>query len=122
MSEQQTSYKTSTDASNNGNAASKDSPNKPKKARKLVGIPSVNALSSMINTFYQGHIAKDPVSWEAIENYQIYALAPDGSHLMMKVSRSKSVDLKTRRSLPTAYGQAYPVEISTNPTDPKSLY
>lgn len=97
---------------NNGKALQ----DKPKKARRLVGVPTTTALASMSSVQYSAHVAKDPVAWDAIENYQIFSPAADGSRLMIKVSKSKSVDLKTRKSAPTGYGQAYPVEISVNPT------
>lgn len=129
MAEEQTINSASADwqpiktfAPNNSNTNGKAPPDKTKKPRKLVGIPTTTALSSMSSVFYQAHVAKDPQPWDAIENYQIFSPAPDGSKLMIKVSKSKSVDLKTRKSLPTAYGQAYPVELSGNPTTNKDLY
>jgi hypothetical protein len=89
--------------------------------RKTVGIPSVTALSSMNNLYYSAHVVKDPIPWDSIQLYQLYSPAPDGSRLMIKISKSKSVDLKTQRSTPTAYGQAYPVDLAPNPVDPKTL-
>lgn len=89
--------------------------------RKTVGIPSITALSSMNTLYYSAHVVKDPIPWDSIQLYQLYSPAPDGSRLMMKLHKSKSVDLKTGRSIPTAYGQAYPVEFNPNPIDPKTL-
>lgn len=103
---------------NNSNGASKQSQDKPKKARKLVGIPTGAVLSSMTNVLYTAHVAKDPVSWDAIENYQPFSPAADGSRLMIKVSKTKAVDLRTRKSSPVGYGQAYPVDLSTTPSKP----
>jgi hypothetical protein len=105
-----------TPAASNGGTTTKPPQDKPKKARRLQGIPTTTALSSMASVSYNAHVAKDPVAWDVIENYQVFSPAADGSRLMIKVSKSKSVDLKTRRSVPTGYGQAYPVELSVNPT------
>jgi hypothetical protein len=103
----------------NSNTTTKPPQEKPKKARRLIGIPTTTALSSMASVQYNAHVAKDPVAWDVIENYQVFSPAADGSRLMIKVSKSKSVDLKTRKSSPTGYGQAYPVELSVNPTTNK---
>lgn len=100
----------------NSSTNAKPPQEKPKKPRRLQGIPTTTALSSMASVQYSAHVAKDPVAWDAIENYQVFSPAADGSRLMIKVSKSKSVDLKTRKSAPTGYGQAYPVELSVNPT------
>ncbi|BAZ19102.1 hypothetical protein NIES4071_109870 (plasmid) [Calothrix sp. NIES-4071] len=89
--------------------------------RKTVGIPSVTALSSMNSLYYSAHVVKDPVPWDSIQLYQLYSPAPDGSRLMIKLHKSKSVDLKTLRTVPTAYGQAYPVDLNPNPVDPKTM-
>ncbi len=104
-----------TSPANISNASGKPPQDKPKKARRLQGVPTTTALSSMASVQYSAHVAKDPMTWDAIENYQIFSPAADGSRLMIKVSKSKSVDLKTRKSSPTGYGQAYPVELSVNP-------
>ncbi|MCC5621020.1 hypothetical protein [Nostoc sp. CHAB 5715] len=102
----------------NSNGANKQPQDKAKKARKLVGIPTGAVLSSMTNVFYTAHVAKDPVNWDAIENYQPFSPAADGSRLMIKVSKTKAVDLRTRKSSPVGYGQAYPVDLSTTPSKP----
>ncbi len=106
----------SSPTASNGSTTAKAPQEKPKKPRRLQGIPTTTALSSMSSVQYSAHVAKDPVAWDAIENYQVFSPAADGSRLMIKVSKSKSVDLKTRKSAPTGYGQAYPVELSVNPT------
>lgn len=122
MNEQQMTDKASINWEPINNTNGKAPQDKPKKPRKLVGIPTTTALTSLSNVFYQAYVAKDPVGWDAIANYQFYSPSADGSRLMMKVSKSKSVDIKTRQSEPTGYGQAYPVELSTNPTTNKDLY
>lgn len=108
-----------TASASNGSTNLKQVQDKPKKLRKLQGIPTSSALSSMASVQYSAYVAKDPIPWDVIENYQIFSPAADGSRLMIKVSRSKSVDLKTRKSAPTGYGQAYPIELSVNPTTNK---
>jgi len=108
-----------TPTASNSSTASKPPQEKPKKARRLLGIPTTTALSSMASVQYSAYVSKDPVAWDSIENYQIFSPAADGSRLMIKVSKSKSVDLRTRKSAPTGYGQAYPVELSVNPTTSK---
>jgi hypothetical protein len=105
-----------TPTASNSSTNPKPPQDKPKKARRLQGIPTTTALSSMASVSYNAHVCKDPVAWDVIENYQIFSPAADGSRLMIKVSKSKSVDLRTRKSAPTGYGQAYPVELSVNPT------
>jgi hypothetical protein len=110
-----------TPSASNGSTTAKPPQDKPKKARRLLGIPTSTGLSSMASVQYSAHVARDPVAWDSIENYQIFSPAADGSRLMIKVSKSKSVDLRTRKSAPTGYGQAYPVELSVNPiTKPDS--
>ncbi len=114
------------ESSNNAkyNVNGDDTPLKEKQrraARKTVGIPSITALTSMTTLYYSAYVAKDPVPWDRIDLYQFYSPAPDGSRLMMKISKSKSVDFKTMRTTPTAYGQAYPVELNPNPVDIKAM-
>ena len=104
--------------SSNGSGDGKQPQNKPKRIRKTVGIPTVGALSTMTPAVYAGKIEKDPTPWERIENYDFYSPSADGSRLMMRISRSKSLDVKTQRTLPTSFGQAYKIHLDASPSKP----
>lgn len=118
MQEVQVFEPISTPLLNNGISSEKPVHSKPKRVRKTVGIPTVGALSTMTPAMYAGKIEKDPTPWERIENYDFYSPSADGSRLMMKVSRSKSLDVKTQRTLPTSFGQAYKIHLDASPSKP----
>ncbi|AKG24951.1 hypothetical protein [Calothrix sp. 336/3] len=122
MADTQASSGTSTSAQNNSNGASKPSLDKPKRTRKTVGLPSVTALASMHQVNYTAYVAKEPMSWDSIENHQIFSLTPDGGSLYIKTSRSKAVCLKTRKSLAIGYGQGFAVDLITTPVDNKAMF
>lgn len=111
MTETSTSYKADTNATNNGNKPS----NKPKKQRRTCGIPMVKALSEMPLANYEGRVEQQPTSWDDIKNYQFFSPNQDGSRLMQKITRAKSLDIQTKETLPTTYGQGYLVHLEANP-------
>jgi len=108
----------STTAPNNGSSGGKQPQDKVKKARKTVGIPTIGALTSMISVVYTGRVSKEPTPWERIENYEFFSPSSDGSRLMMRISCSKSIDLLTRKTIPTSYGQGYIVHMDAHPSKP----
>lgn len=116
MSELQTIDK----AANNGKSPSNNDTTKPKIKRRTCGIPVVKSLSEMPLVHYPARIEQQPTEWNRIKNYEFYSPASDGSRLMQKITRSKSLDLQTRETLPTAYGQAYLVHIEANPSADKA--
>ena len=103
-------------ASTNGKSASHSDTTKPKVKRRTCGIPVVKSLSEMPSVSYEARVEQQPTEWDRIKNYQFYSPALDGSHLMQKITRGKSLDLKTRETLPTAYGQAYLVHLQAHPS------
>ncbi|MBE9216653.1 hypothetical protein IQ247_29010 [Plectonema cf. radiosum LEGE 06105] len=115
MTEQLTEYKTST----NGKSPNSNDTVKPKVKRRTCGIPARQSLSEMSLVIYQARVEQQLTEWEKIKNYEFYSPASDGSHLMQKITRSKSLDLQTRETLPTTYGQAYRVHLGANPTSDK---
>lgn len=103
-------------ASTNGKSAGNKDTEKPKVKRRTCGIPIVKSLSEMPLVVYEARVEQQPTEWERIKNYQFYSPALDGSHLMQKITRGKSLDLNTRETLPTAYGQAYVVHLQAHPS------
>lgn len=118
MSEIQSFQPIPTAPPNNGSSDGKTAQNKPKRIRKTVGIPTVGALSTMVPAMYAARVEKDATPWERIENYDFYSPSADGSRLMMKISKSKSLDIKTQQTLPTSYGQAHRIHMEANPSKP----
>lgn len=116
MTETTTDYKTSA----NGKSPTNNDTTKPKIKRRTCGIPVVKSLSEMPLVQYLARIEQQPTEFERIKNYEFYSPAPDGSHLMQKITRSKSLDLQTRETLPTTYGQAYRVHLEANPNADKA--
>lgn len=106
--------------STNGKSATTNDTTKPKVKRRTCGIPVVKSLSEMPLLRYEARVEQQPTEWNRIKNYEFYSPASDGSHLMQKITRSKSLDLQTRETLPTTYGQAYRVHLETNPVIDKA--
>lgn len=116
MTEQATDYKPGT----NGKLATSNDATKPKVKRRTCGIPVVKSLSEMPLLRYEARVEQQPTEWGRIKNYEFYSPASDGSRLMQKITRSKSLDLQTRETLPTSYGQAYIVHLEANPSTDKA--
>ena len=104
----------------NGKSPNSNDTVKPKVKRRTCGIPAVKSLSEMPLVSYEARVEQQLTEWEKIKNYEFYSPASDGSHLMQKITRSKSLDLQTRETLPTTYGQAYRVHLEANPTSDKA--
>jgi hypothetical protein len=111
MTESQTINKATT----NGKLSPKTDDVQPKRKRRTCGIPVVKSLSEMTLTSYQARVEQQPTEWDRIKNYEMYSPAQDGSHLMQKINCSKSLNVQTRETLPTTYGQAYIVHLEANP-------
>lgn len=105
--------------SSNGKLSSKTEATQVKKQRKTCGIPVVKSLSDMPLLKYEARVEQQPTEWERMKNYDFFSPVPDGSRLMQKVTRSKSLDLQTRETLPTTYGQAYIVHLKASPSTDK---
>ena len=106
--------------STNGKSATSNDATKPKVKRRTCGIPVVKSLSEMPLLRYEARVEQQPTEWSRIKNYEFYSPASDGSRLMQKITRSKSLDLQTRETLPTSYGQAYIVHLEANPSTDKA--
>ena len=104
-------------ASTNGKSTAKTDTTQPKRKRRTCGIPVVKALSEMTLVQYEARKEQQPTEWDRIKNYQLYSPSVDGSHLMQRINKSKSLDLQTRETLPTEYGQAYLVHLEANPNN-----
>lgn len=102
-------------AATNGKSSIKTDTTQPKRKRRTCGIPVVKSLSEMTLVQYEARIEQQPTEWERIKNYQLYSPTADGSHLMQRINKGKSLDLRTRMPLPTTYGQAYLVHLEANP-------
>ena len=102
-------------ASTNGKSTAKTDTTQPKRKRRTCGIPVVKGLSEMSLVQYEARVEQQPTEWDRIKNYQLYSPAADGSHLMQRINKGKSLDLQTRETLPTTYGQAYLVHLEANP-------
>ena len=88
---------------------------KPKRKQRSVGIPQIQSINSMQGVTYRGYIEAQPVDWEALSNYDFYSPTEDGSNLMIKITKSKSLDIKTQKPITTTFGRAYRVHIQQNP-------
>ncbi len=106
--------------STNGKSATSNDATKQKVKRRTCGIPVVKSLSEMPLLRYEARVEQQPTEWGRIKNYEFYSPTQDGSHLMQRITRSKSLDLKTLETLPTTYGQAYLVHLEANPSADKA--
>lgn len=116
MSEIQSQDKVTTNGKKPNNADS----TQPKQKRRTCGIPVVKSLSEMPEVRYTARIEQQPTEWGRIKNYDFYSPASDGSRMMQRITRSKSLDLKTRQTIPTDYGQGYLIHLEANPTVEKA--
>ena len=115
MTETSTDYKTSS----NGTKPT----DKPKRKQRSAGIPQIQSINSMQGVHYRAFIEAQPVDWEALSNYDFYSPTEDGSNLMMKITKSKSLDVKTQKPIITTFGRAYRVHLEPNPViDEKAPY
>ena len=99
----------------NGKSATSNDATKPKVKRRTCGIPVVKSLSEMPLVKYEARVEQQPTEWDRIKNYEFYSPTQDGSHLMQRITKSKSLDLKTCKTIPTDYGQGYLVHLESKP-------
>lgn len=82
---------------------------KPKRTRNLPALAAVAGASDMTDARYDCKVDTSPISWDSLPLYSVFSLSSDGSYPMVKVSRSKAADLRTRNSQLVGSGRCYRV-------------
>ncbi len=90
---------------------------KHRKTRYLPGLPSVSSTQDQQAITYNMTVDKTATEFNALDNYEIFAMASDGSHLMVKVSKSKAVRLNDRKTFSTNGGRVYRVTLQSHHLD-----
>jgi hypothetical protein len=98
----------STTASNSG----KSTPNKEKRPRSLPSLQAVTGTSNMSEAAFVGRVDKNATEWQLLPLYAAFSTAEDGSHPMVKVSRSKAVSLVDGKSYAVGSGRCYRIILS----------
>lgn len=95
-------------AANNGKSAS----TKPVRQRSLPSLQAVTGTSNMSEAAFVGRVDKNVTEWQLLPLYAGFSTAEDGSHPMVKVSRSKAVSLVDGKSHAVGSGRCYRVILS----------
>ena len=77
--------------------------------RNLPSLPTASSVSDMAQVAYKGLVDNTPTEWNQLKNYELFSLSSDGSFPMIKVSRSKAVQLHDREVLMVGSGRCYRV-------------
>ncbi len=97
-----------TAASNNSKSASIKQP----RQRSLPSLQAVTGTSNMSEAAFVGRVDKNATEWQLLPLYAAFSTAEDGSHPMLKVSRSKAVSLVDGKSQAVGSGRCYRVILS----------
>jgi hypothetical protein len=97
-----------TAASNNSKSASIKQP----RQRSLPSLQAVTGTSNMSEAAFVGRVDKNATEWQLLPLYAAFSTAEDGSHPMVKVSRSKAVSLVDGKSQAVGSGRCYRVILS----------
>ncbi len=97
-----------TAASNNSKSASTKQP----RQRSLPSLQAVTGTSNMSEAAFVGRVDKNATEWQLLPLYAAFSTAEDGSHPMVKVSRSKAVSLVDGKSHAVGSGRCYRVILS----------
>ncbi len=95
-------------ASNNGKSA----PVKQTRQRSLPSLQAVTGTSNMSEAAFIGRVDKNATEWQLLPLYAAFSTAEDGSHPMVKVSRSKAVSLVDGKSYAVGSGRCYHIILS----------
>ena len=96
---------------------------KPKRKQRSAGIPQLQALNSMQSIGYRAYIEPQATDWGLLQNYDFFSPSEDGSNLMMKITKSKALDIKSQKPMVVTFGRAYRVHLESNPiVDEKAIY
>jgi hypothetical protein len=103
-------------AERNGIKVTPDS-NKPtgkpsSRQRSLPSLQAVTGTSGMSEAAFVGRVDKNATEWQLLPLYAAFSTAEDGSHPMLKVSRSKAVSLVDGKSHAVGSGRCYRVILS----------
>ena len=90
---------------------------KPRKTRYLPGLPSVSSTQDQQAITYSMTVDKTATEFNALDNYEIFAMTADGSYLMIKVSKSKAVRLNDRKTFMTNGGRVHRVTLQSHCLD-----
>lgn len=101
---------TTTNNSSKATLSNKDDGSKrTRKPRNLSGLPTVSNARDAHKAHYEATIDRTQVEFDALDNYEVFSTADDGSMLMVKVSRSKAARLSDRKVFQTNGGRVYRV-------------
>jgi hypothetical protein len=100
--------KNGTSATGSGKSASKGQP----RPRSLPSLQSVTGTSSMSEAAFLGRVDKNASEWSLLPLYAVFSTAEDGSHPMVKVSKSKCVSLVDGKAYPVGSGRCYRLVLS----------
>lgn len=95
-------------ASNSGKTVSTKQP----RQRSLPSLQAVTGTSNMSEAAFVGRVDKNATEWQLLPLYAAFSTAEDGSHPMVKVSRSKAVSLVDGKSHAVGSGRCYRVILS----------
>lgn len=92
--------------------SSKSASTKQTRQRSLPSLQAVTGTSNMSEAAFIGRVDKNATEWQLLPLYAGFSTAEDGSHPMVKVSRSKAVSLVDGKSYAVGSGRCYRVILS----------
>jgi hypothetical protein len=95
-------------ASDSGKTTGKPS----SRQRSLPSLQAITGTSGMSEAAFVGRVDKNATEWQLLPLYAAFSTAEDGSHPMVKVSRSKAVSLVDGKSQAVGSGRCYRVILS----------
>jgi hypothetical protein len=87
----------------------------PKRGKRTKALPSLNAatgVSEMSEAAFKGNVDSSQTDWSLVPLYSSISVSEDGSNPMMKVSKSRAIDLISRKAVDVGGGRCYLVTIS----------
>lgn len=111
MSDSSTMASTSNTVTNGKQTEGKGN-KKPVKRRPLPNLPQISGAESCVSASLKARVDKAASDWMTLENYEVCALASDGTGLLVKVSKSRAIDLVRGKAINHAGGRVYRVSIS----------
>jgi hypothetical protein len=93
-------------------SSGKGANNKQVRQRNLPSLQSVTGTSSMSEAAFTGRVDRNATEWQLLPLYAVFSTAEDGSHPMVKVSRSKAVSLVDGKGYSVGSGRCYRVVLS----------
>ena len=93
---------------NIGQTASKRQP----RQRSLPSLQALTGTSEMKEACFNGRVDTNATEWQLLSLYSVFSTADDGSHPMVKVSRSKAVSLVDGKAFAVGSGRCYRIALS----------